>query len=153
MVRLKENARREIEEAKQSFNSIVVRLKVGQVALRDIHGAQFQFHSGSIKSFFVQARFKRLSWFQFHSGSIKSAQLEVGASRRACFNSIVVRLKAPCRWIMSSRNLGFNSIVVRLKGRPRRIRSLAPAFQFHSGSIKSDRAQWCSICLTVVSIP
>ena len=58
------------------------------------------------------------------------------------FNSIVVRLKVLCQALQIINHNGFNSIVVRLKGNNPMLLALSSRlFQFHSGSIKSQKSQ------------
>ena len=72
----------------------MVRLK-GVCALRGAeHLFQFQFHSGSIKSWQDDGIVYFEGEFQFHSGSIKSQYQKADDSWADSFNSIVVRLKA-----------------------------------------------------------
>ena len=76
------------------FNSILVRLKATLNAPTALEYAEFQFHTGSIKS---------------QLGSL------VHPSTHACFNSILVRLKAMPVCRCSGHQVSFNSILVRLK--------------------------------------
>ena len=128
-----------------SFNSIVVRLKVANANIAEKFHNGFQFHSGSIKSARHGTKRRRIFWFQFHSGSIKSVygitalyikskfQFHSGSIKSeryesiyvrpsAGFNSIVVRLKDVESKLDDGRGHCFNSIVVRLKGHPNRAR-------------------------------
>ena len=81
---------------KNSFDSILVRLKVKALNILEINSDRFRFHTGSIKSRIRRTpkRNHRQATFRFHTGSIKS----VKASYPACdnlrrFDSILVRLK------------------------------------------------------------
>ena len=74
MVRLKVFALAGGGRYRDSFNSIVVRLKdLDADAARELP-REFQFHSGSIKSKLYSRIGRRIEGFQFHSGSIKSGR-------------------------------------------------------------------------------
>ena len=122
---------------------------------------QFQFHTGSIKrywmlitatsninfnSILVQLKDMAaakycpgLSRFQFHTGSIKSWADEIAVVCPPNFNSILVQLKGRCCRRCLSLKAHFNSILVQLKDKEVHFyygnRNL---FQFHTGSIKRN---------------
>ena len=126
--------------ANLGFDSILVRLKVGQ--------------SSSGKS--------AITGFRFHTGSIKSSDNILPCLLHGSFDSILVRLKDPSDTPTSNPTPGFDSILVRLKVqlgdklqgvftcfdsilvRLKAIRdcescitaSLERTFRFHTGSIK-----------------
>ena len=54
------------------FNSIKVRLKLNSEYQNQFHASIFQFHKGTIKTYFNVSRLL-LPWiFQFHKGTIKT---------------------------------------------------------------------------------
>ena len=85
------------------FNSILVRLKVFLIQLRNGRICTFQFHTGSIKS--SEKPFDRPNWnqFQFHTGSIKSKKKRFGKHAASKFQfhtgsikSVSVQIVAEC---------------------------------------------------------
>ena len=56
---------------KRNFNSIKVRLKLGNDAVR-LLDMLFQFHKGTIKTQVISIRLVSLHRFQFHKGTIKT---------------------------------------------------------------------------------
>ena len=117
---------------KQSFNSIVVRLKDAAIAFRS--HPRWSFNS-------IVVRLKA------------DRAIPVDAKFRG-FNSIVVRLKGRMGKILHRIIDSFNSIVVRLKAQSHSV--FVPKkylFQFHSGSIKRRKRRECSNAESAVSIP
>ena len=56
----------------RGFNSILVRLKVGDGFVDTVTFSKFQFHTGSIKRHGKDFTETAATMFQFHTGSIKS---------------------------------------------------------------------------------
>ena len=143
----------------RNFNSIKVRLKHNDPnSLKST--STFQFHKGTIKTYFLTCYSAQPLEFQFHKGTIKTIViLIIILSNQKNFNSIKVRLKPGICHHVSNFNLYFNSIKVRLK-RPTfssdefcvldfnsiKVRlkhsnlageNSAVLFQFHKGTIKT----------------
>ena len=98
------------------FNSILVRLKVVFVKYSPWIASAFQFHTGSIKSHLNYSQVSAFSEFQFHTGSIKSHRKhQQHLQQPVGFNSILVRLKVDSLSEMLDYVDRFNSILVRLK--------------------------------------
>ncbi len=120
------------------FNSTMVRLKVFYFELYENTCKEFQFHYGSVKSYFcllcwqfnikfqfhygsvksllLKFVFDNFFWFQFHYGSVKSKYVFVPNLQLLNFNSTMVRLKVLCSCCVSCNAQNFNSTMVRLKG-------------------------------------
>ena len=77
----------------------------------------FRFHTGSIKSSYVDSMKPKSEGFRFHTGSIKRLiRVEGEAISGKGFDSILVRLKVIYGNTMKYPVISFDSILVRLKG-------------------------------------
>src|SRR5437764_1029170 len=100
----------------------------------------FQFHSGSIKTLREHEVVDHVRMFQFHSGSIKTPALQPPES--SAFESM--RLSA----------LIFQSLSCSIKTHSKDGGTFhVSMFQFHSGSIKTDRMEARMSATVLVSIP
>jgi len=77
MVRLKRFCDTRHEEGTETFNSIMVRLKLLAFVYSFVK-SYFQFHYGSIKTFCNFQKCKSVFHFQFHYGSIKTEVYKFG---------------------------------------------------------------------------
>ena len=103
-----------IRRCLKHFNSIKVRLEL-LPTLSTLPGCLFQFHKGTIRTYYIRGKIKRCS----HFNSIK-VRLELSFSTEyvkavANFNSIKVRLELLVVPIALITCLYFNSIKVRLE--------------------------------------
>ena len=103
----------------QSFDSILVRVKVLAFGLLLYLATPFRFHTGSIKSGDAgNGKWTTRLKFRFHTGSIKSAFARTLFRDTRSFDSILVRLKG----------FKFNKTKADIR-----------TFRFHTGSIKSEK--------------
>ena len=118
-----------------SFNSTMVRLK--GVGWFDGYAWQtvFQFHNGSIKSFF--RNFEPLPKKGFNSTMVrlKGQVFSLARILGRCFNSTMVRLKAIEAEGLDPEEHSFNSTMVRLKAR-RRLRDHLTFSSFNSTMVR-----------------
>ena len=77
--------------------------------------------------------------FQFHKGTIKTDVPRSGRSQQAYFNSIKVQLKPIIVYTSDQGFYNFNSIKVQLKLGCGVLHSGPRKFQFHKGTIKTER--------------
>ena len=100
----------------QSFDSILVRLKVPVTPTTTDAPTMFRFHTGSIKSGVATFGINRVLTFRFHTGSIKSCTF--GDSlfvARWVFRFHTGSIKRCSRLYHEQISIGFDSILVRLK--------------------------------------
>ena len=71
----------------------MVRLKGDIISFKGGDTFVFQFHNGSIKSYFIPICVNSYFKFQFHNGSIKRVQINSAKVPVYHFNSTMVRLK------------------------------------------------------------
>ena len=99
----------------------------------------FQFHKGTIRTINQCSRSLHHHEFQFHKGTIRTVPFSVEAESRLNFNSIKVRLELLIVnkhfYLLSH----FNSIKVRLEPLSRTVANQPSTFQFHKGTIRTNR--------------
>ena len=116
----------------------------------------FQFHTGSIKRT-VNRSFLKCPNMGFNSILVRlkvAFALATSLASGFGFNSILVRLKGPASSSYGVSVDCFNSILVRLKAKTlSALTDLDDTFQFHTGSIKSQRLLILPRFAVYVSIP
>ena len=137
------------------FNSTLVRLE-GEPRSR-IFFKRFGFNSTLVRLEVRRPRQASIAHPRFNSTLVRLEELTARflSSIRTRFNSTLVRLEAAVKVeAQAAANTGFNSTLVRLEVfRIVRHFVLLPAFQFHSGSIRSPAGMKAPHTEETVSIP